>query len=138
MDAKKSFLQISYTEYEFMAARSSGAGGQSVNRTNSKVILRWNLFKTQSLTSEQIERVAIKIKHMLTSEGDLLVSSQDQKSQDMNKKQCIQKIEMIVIDALKVPKKRIPTKVKKSAKVKRLNSKNKDGEKKSLRQKIKW
>lgn len=131
-------INIPYHEMIFEAARSSGAGGQSVNRTNSKVNLRWNVRSTVVLTEEQKARVFEKLRTKINLADEIIISSQSHKSQDFNKKECIQKLNFLIEEALKVPKKRVPTKAKKSAKVKRLDTKTKHGVKKNLRQKVDW
>ncbi|MFN7824400.1 MAG: alternative ribosome rescue aminoacyl-tRNA hydrolase ArfB [Pseudobdellovibrionaceae bacterium] len=127
---------IPYSEFTFEAARSSGPGGQSVNRTNSQVQLRWSPAHSQAFSPEQREVLLRKLK--LTVEGEVLVKSQEAKSQDLNKRECLEKLETLIAQAFFVPKKRFKTKPTYSSKLKRLDSKKTRKEVKQGRQKIRF
>jgi len=118
----------------FTAAFSSGAGGQSVNRTESKAIAHWNLEASQLFTQEEKARILSKIRSQLSTNGDFIVSSQVHRSQQMNKKECVQKLAEVLQKSLFIPKRRIKTKPSKSAKMKRVDSKKIRGKVKALRQ----
>lgn len=125
---------IPFGEYQFEYMRSRGPGGQNVNRTNSAVVLRWNLFATQAYSPEQIERIYRQLGNKMTTEGDLLIRSETFRDQDQNRKACIEKLNQLLTSALHVPKKRIRTKPKKSAVRERLDNKKRHAQKKRLRQ----
>lgn len=115
--------------------RSQGAGGQNVNKTASAVRLRWSL--RQSLTLDDEERYFLleKFQAILTTEGELLVRSEESRDQLTNKKNCYKKMEALFLKALFVPKKRVATKPTRSSQRKRLESKKVHSEKKQRRSK---
>jgi ribosome-associated protein len=129
-------LIIPYHEMEFTFARSRGPGGQNVNKTNSAVILRWNLLSTIAVNEETRQRLIEKLQHRLTKEGDILIRSETQRDQDQNKSECIKKLHEILQRALFVPKKRVATKPSRSSVRKRINTKKINSEKKDLRKKV--
>lgn len=124
-------------EITFEFTRSRGAGGQHVNRTESAVILRWNLIETKAYTGLIKDRLINKLSNQLTKEGELLIRAETHRDQDSNRKEAIRRFEEILEKALFVPKKRIKTKPTKSSQRKRLDSKKKDSQKKRLRSE-KW
>jgi ribosome-associated protein len=127
---------IPFHEMEFTYARSSGPGGQNVNRTNSAAILRWNLSKSQVFSEDVKNRLNEKLSKQLTAEGDLLIRSESSRDQDQNRTACIRKLHEVLSKALFVPKKRIATKPSRSSVRKRLDSKKQISETKSLRKKV--
>jgi ribosome-associated protein len=107
-----------------------------VNKTNSAVILRWNLLSTIAVNEETRQRLIEKLQHRLTKEGDILIRSETQRDQDQNKSECIKKLHEILQRALFVPKKRVATKPSRSSVRKRINTKKINSEKKDLRKKV--
>ncbi|MBS1972161.1 MAG: aminoacyl-tRNA hydrolase [Bdellovibrionales bacterium] len=126
-----------YQEISFEFTRSRGAGGQHVNRTESAVILRWNLLETRAFSPIEKDRLIYKLSSQLTKEGELLIRAEVHRDQDSNRKEAVRKFEEILEKALFVPKKRIKTKPTKSSQRKRLDSKKKDSQKKRMRSE-KW
>ncbi len=122
-------------ELAFKAIRSSGSGGQHVNKVSSKVELTFNLSESLLFDDDQKERLLRKLQHRLTKEGVLILQCGESRSQHKNKEIIIKRFLVLIKDALKVPKKRKPTKVPKSVIKKRLKSKRKQSEKKVNRQK---
>ncbi|MDB4225745.1 alternative ribosome rescue aminoacyl-tRNA hydrolase ArfB [Algibacter sp.] len=122
-------------ELTFKAIRSSGSGGQHVNKVSSKVELTFNLSESLLFDDDQKERLLSKLQHRLTKEGVLILQCGESRSQHKNKEIIIKRFLVLIKDALKVPKKRKPTKVPKSVIKKRLKSKRKQSEKKVNRQK---
>ncbi|WP_374073367.1 alternative ribosome rescue aminoacyl-tRNA hydrolase ArfB [Bdellovibrio bacteriovorus] len=129
-------VQIPFSELDFTYARSRGPGGQNVNRTNSAAILRWNLWQSQALNQDLKERLAIKLQTKLTAEGDLIIRSEVHRDQDQNRSECIRKLHEMLNKALFVPKKRVATKPTRSSQRKRVDTKKRHAEIKSLRQKV--
>ena len=127
------FVSILIHELEFSFVRSSGPGGQNVNKVNSKAVLRWNLNESQSFSSETRARLFEKLAGKLSTEGDLMITSDASRDQLQNKETCIEKFKTTLVDALFVPKKRKPTKVSYSRTLKNEASKKRHSEKKKMR-----
>lgn len=117
------------------ATRSSGKGGQHVNKVSSRVQLFFDVRNSNGLSDEEKILVQHKLKNRLTDEGVLLLDVQEDRTQLRNKKIALQKLQELLTEALKKKKKRIKTKVSASAKQKRITGKKIRGEKKQLRQK---
>ena len=124
-----------YHELDFTASRSSGPGGQNVNKVNSKITLKFDVVHSQILTAEEKEILIKKLSAQLTTNGVLLISSQGKRSQLENKNEVIQKLERLIAKALQKKKERKPTKVSKAAIQKRITNKKLNSEKKKWRQK---
>lgn len=116
-------LHIDYSEFEFSFSRSSGPGGQSVNTANSKVNLHWNINANESIFLDIKERFKARYPHLINEEGKVFISSQEHRSQKQNIDSCIAKLYELLKTVEFPPKKRRPTKPKKSAVRKRLDSK---------------
>lgn len=110
-------------ELEISTSRSGGAGGQHVNKTESKVTVRWNVKTTSALTEEQKARIIQNLGARLTENGDFIIHSSESRSQQHNKMVALKRLEKEIKKALAVPKKRMKTRVSKSAKETRLQSK---------------
>ncbi len=121
------------SEFVFQTSRSSGPGGQNVNKVNSRVELRFDLVNSELLTDEQKETLQKKLASRLTSEGVLIVVSQESRSQLENKEIAVQKFYELIRNALKPVKKRKPTRPTKASEEERLQRKRIQSEKKSLR-----
>ena len=120
-------------ELEFSTARSSGPGGQNVNKVNSKVVLRWNIFNSKVALTEQKEILFNKLKSQLTTDGTLIISSQENRSQLQNRDSVIRKLSLLLEAAFKKRKVRKASKPSKAAVKKRLEGKRKHSEKKQSR-----
>lgn len=121
------------SELEFQASRSSGPGGQNVNKVNSRVELRFNIPTSQLLSERQKEILLKKLASKLTSDGTLIMEGQTERSQLQNKEKVIQRFYSLIEKALKPVKKRKATKPSRSSIEKRINKKKQVGEKKKLR-----
>ena len=121
------------SELQFKAVRSSGAGGQNVNKVASKVELTFDLEASMGLNDDEKERLKKKISNRLTSENILLIQCEESRSQHKNKALVIQRLFEILTQGLIVPKKRIATKVPRVVVKKRLKNKRVRSEKKSNR-----
>lgn len=122
-------------ELRFKAIRSSGSGGQHVNKTSSKVELSFNLKESLALNEMQKNRLKTKLKNRLNSEGVLILQCGESRSQHKNKSLVIARFLDLISNHLKVPKRRKPTKIPKSAIQKRLRNKRSQSEKKINRKK---
>ncbi|WP_457617404.1 alternative ribosome rescue aminoacyl-tRNA hydrolase ArfB [Lutibacter sp.] len=120
-------------ELKFKAIRSSGAGGQHVNKVSSKVVLLFDLNKSSVFTPEEKELLSKNLK--LSQENLFTLSCSESRSQHKNKQLVIERFLKIIADSLRVPKKRKRTKPSKSSNVKRLEKKKKQALKKAYRKK---
>lgn len=124
------------SEIEFTSSRSSGPGGQNVNKVNSKITLRFDVKQSEILTDEQREVLLTKLASKLTTEGVLLLHVQESRSQLENKQGALTKLEALIRKAFTKPKPRKKTKPTKAAKEKRVTDKKQRSEKKKWRQKL--
>lgn len=122
-------------ELEFSTSRSSGPGGQNVNKVNSKVTLQFHIGNSQVLSAEEKELLSKKLASQLTKDGYLMLSSQDSRSQIQNKEAVMTKFEKLLASALKKKKARRATKPSKGSVKERINKKKQHSEKKKWRQK---
>ena len=123
-------------ELEFSTSRSSGPGGQNVNKVSTKVIIRWNLLHSTLITDEQKMLLLNKLSAQLTREGELIINSQESRSQLQNKELALEKLDALLRKALTKPKARKATRPTKSSKVKRVDNKKRHAEKKQWRKKL--
>jgi len=122
-------------ELKFKAVRSSGAGGQHVNKVSTKVELSFDVLNSDSLSDGEKERIQQKLKSRLTNEGILTLHGNSTRSQHRNKELVIKRFLKLVEESLRIPKKRKKTKPSKKSVEKRLKSKKKASEKKVNRKK---
>lgn len=122
-------------ELQFKAVRSSGAGGQHVNKVSSKVELSFDIPNSESLSEEEKELLIKNLATRITKEGVLQLSSSESRSQHTNKEKVIKRFFEILAAGLTRPKKRKPTKISKAQKEKRFKNKQKRSAKKNLRKK---
>jgi ribosome-associated protein len=127
-------LSIPRGELDVRVSRSSGAGGQHVNKTSSRVEIFWNVPTSRALTDEQRARLLDKLSSRVTTEGSIRVVASDLRSQSRNRDLAEQRLAEFVRRALIVPRKRKKTKPTRAAKEARLESKKKHSNKKRERQ----
>ncbi|WP_452229211.1 MULTISPECIES: alternative ribosome rescue aminoacyl-tRNA hydrolase ArfB [unclassified Lacinutrix] len=123
------------SELNYKAIRSSGAGGQHVNKVSSKIELTFNLEDSQVFNDEEKERLERKLNKRLTKQNVLIIQCGESRSQHKNKKIAIQRFLQILREGLVVPKKRKPTRIPRAVKIRRLKSKRSNSEKKTNRKK---
>ena len=123
-------------ELTFTTSRSSGPGGQNVNKVNSKVTLKWDVARSFILKPEQREMIFKKLAPRITTDGILMVTSQEKRSQFENKEAALLKLDQLLIKAFRIAKVRKATKPTKAAKQKRIKRKKYHSEKKQWRQKL--
>ncbi|MDP5098072.1 MAG: aminoacyl-tRNA hydrolase [Flavobacterium sp.] len=114
---------ILFSEFTLKAVRSSGAGGQNVNKVSSKVVLTFDLVNSKGLSEEEKMVLQTKIATKLTQEGIPILTSQEDRSQLKNKEIVIKKCFKLIENNLLVSKERKETKIPRAVKEKRLNAK---------------
>lgn len=133
-----SFDENIIKELSFKATRSSGAGGQHVNKVSSKVALTFDIDNSLVLTDEQKQALINKLSSRLTKDHVLILYCDESRSQHKNKEIAIARFLETIIKGLRKPKIRKPTKIKRSAIENRLEKKKKQAYKKVLRTKPKF
>jgi ribosome-associated protein len=126
-------FEIPPDELSARATRSSGAGGQHVNKTSSRIQLSWDVSASAALDDAQRERILRKLASRLTDDGVLTVSVSDTRSQHRNREIAEDRITQLVRKALAVPKKRKPTRPTRAAREARLETKKLHSRKKKNR-----
>lgn len=120
-------------ELSYKTSRSSGSGGQNVNKVETSVTVLWKVEDSTVFTESEKERILFKLKNKINAEGILQTTVSESRTQLQNKKIAIEKIHELVNKSLIVPKKRIATKPSRAKVEKRLESKKKLSEKKENR-----
>jgi ribosome-associated protein len=126
-------LSIPRSELDVRVSRSSGAGGQHVNKTSSRVEIFWNILNSRALDEEQRNRLRQKLASRITSDGSVRVVASDMRSQNRNRELAEERLADLVRRALVIPKKRRATKPTKASKEARLESKKRHSTKKAQR-----
>lgn len=127
-------LSVVKHELKFSTSRSSGPGGQNVNKTNSKVTIAFDVANSQVLTEEEKQILLQKLSNKLTTENVLILSSQEKRSQLENKEVVLAKLDQLLKKAFEKKKARKATKPTKSSARKRVDTKKQHSEKKKWRQ----
>lgn len=130
---RKITAQLVESELTFSSSRSSGPGGQNVNKVNSKVTLRWPIAQSNILSPEEKELLLQKFVSRVTNEGELILSAQDKRSQLQNKEAVVNKLDELLTKAFSKKKARKPTKPSKAAVQNRIEKKKRQSEKKKQR-----
>ncbi len=120
-------------EFSFKTSRSSGAGGQNVNKVETSVTVLWNIAESEFFNNYQKDLIQTKLKNRINADGFLFLTVSETRTQLANKNKAIEKIVELVNNSLIVPKKRLATKPSRNQKQKRLDTKKKLSEKKENR-----
>lgn len=130
-----SWLKIPMSEFSFVASRASGAGGQHVNKTSSRVTLRWNVETSSALAPLIREKVREKLAKRIDATGVLQIHVETHRSQLRNRELALERLRELILKALERQKARRVTKPTKAAKKRRLESKKRQSQKKADRRK---
>ena len=128
-------IELPQDELAFRASRSSGPGGQNVNKLSTKVTVLFKISDSQYLSDSQKRLIAKKLVPRISSDGVIAVSSQKSRSQLDNRNDAIERLNQILTSALKVQKRRIKTTPSRGSVRKRLEAKKRRGALKSQRAK---
>ena len=129
-----STLEIPLTELRFKFNRSSGPGGQNVNKLNTRAELQYDYVQSAVLSPLQRQSIADKLSPRLSSEGLLVVNSERFRTQGRNREDCLDKLAALLAEAIKPPPpKRRKSKPSRAAKARRLDGKKRHSEKKKSR-----
>ncbi len=124
------------SELHLSASRSSGPGGQHVNKVSTKMELRFHVAGSLLLTDEEKVLILEKLAGRINAAGEMIVVSQSERSQLQNREKVIEKFYILVTRALTIRKKRKPTRPSKASKEERLEAKRQQGEKKERRTRV--
>ena len=126
-------VRIPLTEFTFTFVRSSGPGGQNVNKVNTKVRLRWPVAGTSSLGEELKHRFLTKYHRRVTTDGDFILTSQRYRDQSRNVTDCLEKLRVMLVEAAAPRIARKKTKPSKASRQRRLKEKRAQSTKKQSR-----
>ncbi|QGJ72255.1 Class I peptide chain release factor [Planctomycetales bacterium 10988] len=126
-------IQIPMDELQFNFARSSGPGGQNVNKVNSKAQMRWQVLESDSLSEPVRNRLRRKFGNRINREGELILQSDRFRDQPRNVAECLDKLKTMIQEIATPPARRKPTAPSRASKRRRLENKRKLSEKKSQR-----
>ncbi len=104
-------------------SRSSGAGGQNVNKTSTKATVHWKVGRSRVLSDDEKARIRVKLAYRINLNDEVVVVSEEERTQGRNRVLAIARLEALVVRALHVPKIRRPTKPTKASKLRRQESK---------------
>ena len=125
-------------ELHITFARSGGKGGQNVNKTSTKAIVHWRVGSSHVFSFEEKERIRTKLHTRLNNNDELVIMSEEERSQPQNRAKAIARLHVLVNQAVRVPKKRRATKPSKASKEKRLDTKKKHATVKKARRGEWW
>lgn len=131
------FIHIPDWELELSYVRSSGPGGQNVNKVNSKAVLRWNVGASPSVPDAAKQKIQTRLESRITQEGSIVITSDRFRDQFRNREDCIERLRQLLVSALHEPKARKKTKPTRASERRVRESKKRHSEKKKGRRPLK-
>src|SRR5882672_3289684 len=116
-------LQIPEHEFQWSYARAGGPGGQNVNKDASKAELRWNVAGSPTLPADVKNRLMAHVRKRITTEGELVLTSQRFRDQGRNREDCLEKLRALILRAVTPPRPRKATKPTRASRLHRLQAK---------------
>jgi len=129
-------IRIPLRELDFSFARSSGPGGQNVNKTSTKALLRWSLERSPSLPDDVRERFRARYPRRITVDGDVVIQSQRFRDQGRNVADCLAKLRELLLEVAVPPKRRRKTRPSKASIERRLSGKREVKQRKQRRTRV--
>ncbi len=126
-------VRVPLSELEISYTRSSGPGGQHVNKTSSAVVLRWNVNTSSALNETQRARVSVQLANQINLAGELMIEADEQRSQLQNRDVALERFASTLARALVIPKHRKATRPSRASKERRLDSKRQTSDRKRSR-----
>jgi len=126
-------VSIPLSEFDFEYMRSSGPGGQNVNKTSTKVRLRWSVVDSPSINEGLLQRIQENYRSRITGDGEFLVTSQRTRDRETNRTDCLEKLAEMIRQVATPPRKRRPTRPTRGSKERRLQNKKKRSRQKEMR-----
>lgn len=126
-------FKIPTSELQFSFTRSSGPGGQNVNKVNSKAVLRWSVLECRNISEEMRSILLLRLAPRLTRMGEIIVSSDRYRDQIRNREDCLEKLRRCLLTALEKPKQRKKSKASLASRHKLREGKRRQSEKKRQR-----
>lgn len=126
-------IAIPLRELQFTFARSSGPGGQNVNKVNTKVTMHWAVRSTPSLPEDVRERFCKKYSRRINNDGQVVIHSQRYRDQGRNVADCLAKLRGLILEVSTPPKRRKATRPSRASKERRIRQKKQQSQKKQMR-----
>ncbi len=126
-------IQIPLSDLRLTFSRSSGPGGQNVNKVNSKVTLHWNVVSSPYLPDDVRQRFLVRYRSRISADGEIVLYSQNHRDQLRNRLDCLEKLRQLILSVRRPPRRRRKTLPSRAARERRLQDKHRHSDKKRQR-----